>query len=87
MFAKRILRTVRPNRLFSVPKKPKRKIVLDDDAIMGKYQFTNPDITPGPLSPEEINSLKNERIIKREFLNDAVGITLKSIALYFAGPQ
>lgn len=62
------------------------KMLLDDDAIQGRYEMIQ-DIQKPELTPEEINSLKNERIIRREFFNDTVGISLKYTSVLYGGPQ
>ena len=52
---------------------------------MGNYKNFEERITEKELSPEEVNALKNGKIIRREFVNDACSITLKYISVLYGG--
>ena len=65
----------------------KRRLLLDRDTVMGIYKPSKDLINEDELTPDEINAMKNNRIIKREFFNDGVCISLKYISVLYAGEK
>jgi len=63
-------------------------LFISEDALLGRERLekvvSEPVTKNIPLTSLEINELKNKRVIRREFLNDFIGISLKLTSLMYS---
>jgi hypothetical protein len=60
-----------------------RSIVKNLDQFYENREKTSPD-EHKKIEDEHLQQLLNQRILRREFLNDGAGLTLKAISYFFA---